>query len=159
MPVRYLTHRHTLKSKWVSIARFPNHKSLWREHGQYQHDRCPTNGPDGKKKAAAFAGELARATNARGIVITVQDEQEIIQDAWGTGESPSAIPYAEMSVEDIRNMLDERVRKIELLDTVTAQGKLDPEPETVVEWGHPVGEICRIADERDADLIVSEARF
>ena len=114
----------------------------------------PTDGSDGAKKAAAFAGELARATGAGIIVITVQDEQEIIQYAWGTGAHPTATPYAEMSVEQIRKMLDERVRNKELPETVAALGELEREPETLVEWGHPVGKICQIAKERDADLIV-----
>jgi len=114
----------------------------------------PTDGSEGAKKAAAFAGDLARSLGATVIVVTVQDEQEIIQYAWGTGYNPSEAPYAEMSIEEIREMLDNRARKKELPETLAALGELDREPESMVQWGHPVGEICRIAKERNADLIV-----
>lgn len=114
----------------------------------------PTDGSEGAKKAAAFAGDIARSLGASVIVLTVQDEEEIIQYAWGAGESPSETPYAQMSIEDIRGMIDKRAKNKELPETVAALGELDTDTESVVEWGHPVGEICRIAKERGVDLIV-----
>jgi nucleotide-binding universal stress UspA family protein len=114
----------------------------------------PTDGSEGAMKAAAFAGDIARSTAARVIVLTVQNEEEIIQYAWGAGDSPGEALYAQKSVEDIRNMLDNRVRNKELPNTVAALGELEQTPEAIVEWGHPVVEICRIASEREADLIV-----
>jgi nucleotide-binding universal stress UspA family protein len=114
----------------------------------------PTDGSEGAKKAAACAGKLARATRARVILVAVRHEEEIIQYAWGAGASDGVAFYAQMSVEDIRKMLDERVRNKGLPDTIAVLGGLDTEPEILVEWGHPVGEICRIAPERCADLVV-----
>ena len=114
----------------------------------------PTDGSEGAQKAAAFAGDIARATGAKVLILTVQDEEEIIQYAWGAGDAATATPYAQMPIEDIRGMLDNRARGKELPDTVAAVGELEEPPESLVEWGHPVGEICRIAKERDVDMIV-----
>ena len=114
----------------------------------------PTDGSEGAQKAAAFAGDIARSLGAKVIVLTVQDEEEIIQYAWGAGDATSAAPYGQMPLEDIRSMLDNRARNKELPDTVAALGDLDEEAESIVEWGHPVGEICRVAKDRGVDLIV-----
>ena len=118
------------------------------------HVLVPTDGSPGARKAAAFAGELARALDARITVLFVQSEELIMPHAWGPGDYPAGSPYGAMSVEDIRSMLEKRVRENELPDTLAALGKLSHAPESLQVWGHAAEEICRFASEHGVDLIV-----
>ena len=118
------------------------------------HVLVPTDGSEGALKAAAFAGQLARALDARISVILVQSEDLIMPHAWGAGEYPAGTPYSSMSVDEIRDMLEQRLREKELPATVRALGSLGQEPESSIVWGHAAEEICRFAKEHSVDLIV-----
>ena len=59
-----------------------------------------------------------------------------------------------MSVDEIRDMLEQRLREKELPATVSALGSLGQEPESSIVWGHAAEEICRFAQEHNVDLIV-----
>lgn len=113
-----------------------------------------TDGSEGAIKAAEMAGDLARALDASVHVVMVQSEDMIMPHAWGVGDYPAAAPYGTMPIEEVREMLEKRVRNNELPETASAVGKLDKEPEQVVIWGHPAKEICSFAEENDIDLIV-----
>lgn len=118
------------------------------------HVLVPTDGSEGALKAAAFAGYLARALDARVSVILVQSEDLIMPHAWGAGAYPAGVPYGSMSVEEIRDMLEKRLQQKELPETVSALGTLGQVPETAIVWGHPAEAICHFATERKVDLIV-----
>lgn len=118
------------------------------------HVLVPTDGSEGALKAAAFAGQLARALDARASVLVVQSEELIMPHAWGAGEYPAGAPYGSMSVEEVRSMLEGRLQQKELPDTVSALGKLAHDPETAIVWGHAAEEICRYATDHNVDLIV-----
>jgi nucleotide-binding universal stress UspA family protein len=119
-----------------------------------KHILVPTDGSDGACKAAAFAGELARALDAKISVLFVQNEELVLSHAWGPGEFPAGAPYGTMPVDDIRQMLQEKAQKKELPDTVDALGEQASEPLAVMSWGHPAEEVCRFAGDNDVDLIV-----
>lgn len=118
------------------------------------HVLVPTDGSEGALKAAAFAGELARALGARVSVLIVQSEDLIMPHAWGAGDYPAAAPYGSMSVEEIRDMLEKRLGQKEIPATVAALGTLGEAPETAISWGQAAEEICRFASECHVDLIV-----
>lgn len=119
-----------------------------------KHILVPTDGSADAAKSAEFAGALARALGARISVLRVQTEDVLLSHAWGAGQFPAGAPYGSMSVDEIRNMLEQRIREKELPDTIAAIGTLSKEPEAVIVWGHPAEEICRFAAERGVDLIV-----
>jgi len=121
---------------------------------EIKHILIPTDGSEGSLKAAAFAGDLARVLQARTTLLMVQSEELVIASAWGTRGFPEGTPQGAMSVEEIRNLLEQRVREKELPDTAAALGKLDQAPALVAAWGHPAEEISRYAGEHAVDLIV-----
>ncbi|MGD8808702.1 MAG: universal stress protein [Gammaproteobacteria bacterium] len=118
------------------------------------HILVPTDGSAGALKAAAFAGELARALKARVSLLFVHAEEVMMSYAWGPGDYPAGSPYGALSMEDVRNMLEQRAREKDLPETVSALGKLPQEPQSTLVWGHPAEEICRFANEHDVDLVV-----
>ncbi len=119
-----------------------------------KHVLVPTDGSEGALKAAGFAADIARALGARVSVLCVQSEDLIMPFAWGPGDQPGATPYGKMTIDEIRNMLEQRARDTELHETMGALGKLGDEPQAVVVWGHPAEEICEFARTQDVDLIV-----
>lgn len=119
-----------------------------------KHVLVPTDGSEGALKAAAFAGQLARALDARVSVLIVQSEDLIMPHAWGAGDYPTAAPFGSMTVVEIRDMLEKRLQQKEVPDTVSALGTLGHTPESAIAWGHPADEICRFAAEHNVDLII-----
>lgn len=118
------------------------------------HVLVPTDGSAGALKAAEFAAVLARALDARVSVLCVQSEDLIIQNAWGAGDYPAGAPSGTMPVDQIRDMIEQRVREKDLRETVSALGELSVEPRADMVWGHPAEAICRFASENAVDLIV-----
>lgn len=118
------------------------------------HLLVATDGSEGARKAAAFAGELARACGARITVLMAQNDHEVISHAWGAGDYPSGAPWATMPVDQIREMLEQRVRTRELPETVAALGESSGAVESTMVWGPPAEQICRFAADHDVDLIV-----
>lgn len=119
-----------------------------------KHIVVPTDGSEGACKAAEFAGELARALDARVSVLFVQADAAIMPHAWGAGDFTATLPAAPMSVEEIRGMLERQAEEKDLPATVSALGALSQAASATVVWGHPADQICRFASESDADLIV-----
>ena len=119
-----------------------------------KHILVPTDGSEGARKAAAFAAVLARALDARVSVLFVQSEEMIVPHAWGPADSLGAPPGGFMSVDEIRSMLEQRVRDKELPDTVSALGTPDLDTQSFVVWGHVAEEIAKFAADRSVDLIV-----
>lgn len=99
-----------------------------------RHLLVPTDGSEGSLKAAAFAGDLARSLQARITLLVVQSDELVIASAWGTRGFEEGTPQGAMSVEEIRNLLEQLVREKELPETAAALGRLDqaPCPVTVV---------------------------
>ena len=112
---------------------------------EINHVLVPTDGSADACKAAAYAGDLARALGARVSVLVVQSEDLIVPQTWGAGG---------MSVEEVRGKLEHEARDKELPATVQALGKLEPAVEQHAIWGHPAEEICRFAAEHNVDLII-----
>lgn len=110
------------------------------------HILIATDGSETALKAAAFGGDLARALDARISVLFVQQDEVIISDAWGAGSA--------MSIEQVRESLEQQARDKMLPASVDAAGPLDQDALTFLEWGRPAKEICRFASEQEVDLIV-----
>ena len=119
----------------------------------FKHLLVATDGSDTARKAATFAGDLARALNARVSVLYVQDDALVITSAWGAAEAAGAAAGASMSVDEIRSTLEQQAKDSALADAVEALGSLDDVKSELI-WGHPASEICRFAREQDVDLIV-----
>jgi nucleotide-binding universal stress UspA family protein len=119
----------------------------------FKHILVATDGSDGARKAAVVAGKLAAALNAHVSVLFVQNKDLVLANAWGAGPPGGTSPGA-MSVDQIRESLEQRTRDNELPDTVNALGTAAQSIQSVVLWGHPADEICKYAREHDVDLIV-----
>ena len=78
------------------------------------HILVPTDGSAGAFRAAEFAGVLARSLAARITVLFVQSEDVVLPHAWGAGQYPVGAPYGSMSVDEIRTMLEQRLRQKDL---------------------------------------------
>ena len=111
-----------------------------------KHVLVATDGSELALKAAAFAGEVARALGARVSVLLVQTDELVVSGAWGAGSA--------MTVDQVRADLEQQAKEKELPETVKALGKLEHEVETVSVWGHPATAITRFAKEQAVDLIV-----
>jgi nucleotide-binding universal stress UspA family protein len=110
------------------------------------HILVATDGSETALKAAAYAGELARAFDARVSVLCVQSDELIVSNAWGPGGA--------LAVDQVRESLEQQAREKELPETVKAVGQLDQDANAVLIWGHAATEICRFASEQKIDLIV-----
>ncbi len=119
-----------------------------------RHILVPTDGSDNASKAAALAGELARAFKARITLLVVIAEESVMPSAWGVRPGPGGGPQGTMTVEQIRSALEQRAREDELPKTQEALGDLDVKPESVTVWGHPADAIRKYAEENEVDLIV-----
>jgi nucleotide-binding universal stress UspA family protein len=119
-----------------------------------KHILVATDGSEGSLAAAAHAGELARAFDARVTVLYVLSEDLVMPHAWAPSGFPDTAPFGAMNIEEIRSLLEDRVNANELPNTAEKLGELDAEPTLVASWGHPAHEICRYAEEEGADLIV-----
>lgn len=119
-----------------------------------KHILVPTDGSEGSSKAAALAGELARALDAKVTVLFVHDERSIVAEAWNAvlpepGGAPGAGPAG-----DARASMEDHALKHQLAETRSAIGEVASGTALVQLWGHPSTEICRYADEHHVDLIV-----
>lgn len=119
-----------------------------------QHILVPTDGSEGALKAAAFAGDLARALNAKVSVLLVHDERAVIPEAWSAAIGQSATASATGAVEAARAAMEKNALNNELTNTRSALGDIASDVELAQMWGHPADDICRHANEHDVDLIV-----
>ncbi len=114
------------------------------------HLLVPTDGSEGALHAAELAGTLARSLDAKVTVLSVQDDNNILVQAWGAGGASDGLG----SVEQVRNSLEKHALENELPKTAAALGQLTNEPALIVAWGHSSEEICRFAEDNNIDLIV-----
>lgn len=119
-----------------------------------KHILLPTDGSEGARKAAAFTGQLARGLGARVTVLTVHSDDIFLPDVWGPGEWPIASPYAGMTVDELRAMIEARSNEKELPATLAALGELPTSVSQVQRWGHAAETICAYAVDNAVDLIV-----
>ncbi|NNC63310.1 MAG: universal stress protein, partial [Gammaproteobacteria bacterium] len=94
-----------------------------------KHVLVATDGSETALKAAAFAGEVARALGARVTVLFVQTDELVVSGAWGAGSA--------MTVDQVRADLEQQAEETVLPETVKAVGKLEDEVEALSVWGHP----------------------
>lgn len=114
-----------------------------------KHILVPTDGSDGSLKAAALAGEFARAFGARVSVLLVQDDRNVVAEAW------NAVATAEQgAVASARESMEKAALDGELTATQSALGELSGNVELQQIWGHPAAAICEFADNHAVDLIV-----
>ncbi|MEO0365449.1 MAG: universal stress protein [Pseudomonadota bacterium] len=114
-----------------------------------QHILVPTDGSEHSLKAAAYAGELARAFNARVSLLSVLDGQAVVAAVWGSVDAAEQSAQSGKSREDCEaDVLSESFP-----ETIAALGALESKPETAHAWGHPASEICDYAKDNDVDQI------
>ncbi len=115
-----------------------------------KHILVPTDGSECSVKAASFAGELARLSNAQVSIQLVQDERSVVASAWNAtaGQSDKG------SVEETRLLLERAAIENEMAVTREALGDIPAGIELFHAWGHPSDEICRFVTEKNVDLIV-----
>lgn len=110
------------------------------------HILIPTDGSTLALKAAAYAGDLARAVRARVTVLIVHNSDLIQQKSWGSG--------AAMSVEQVRAAIEDEAKRKELADAATAVGRQEEPPRVMQLWGHPAEQVVQYALDDKVDLIV-----
>ena len=115
-----------------------------------KHILVPTDGSELSVKAASFAGELARLSNAQVTVQLVQDERSVIASAWNATADQSD----EGSVEETRAAIERAALKNEMQSTREALGEVPAGVELIHVWGHPADQICRFVKQNNVDLIV-----
>lgn len=126
------------------------------------HILLPTDGSEGALHAAAFAGELARALNAKVTVLHVLSEDFLMSHAWGSGGllvgNPEGYlvgePDGMKSVEELRSAVEQEARDKALAETAGALGDLSQEPDLITVWGHASEEITSFAGDNEVELIV-----
>ena len=121
---------------------------------KFEHLLVASDGSEIALKAAAAAGSLARALRARVSALYVHDEEIIVSHAWGLGTAPAGPAPGVLSVDQIREMLEQRANESEIPKTVKAIGETNGKVESIVVWGRPADEICRFAKKNDVDMIV-----
>jgi len=119
-----------------------------------QHILVPTDGSEGALKAAQFAGDMARALNAKVTVLLVQDERSVLSEAWNAAIGHQTADSASGAVDVARTAMEENARQNALANTGAVLGDLASGHELVQVWGHPANDICRYAAEHSVDLIV-----
>ncbi len=126
------------------------------------HILLPTDGSDGSLHAAAFAGELARALDARVTVLHILREEYLVSHSWGpdgfiTGR-PGGFSLEDASgmkpIEEVRSALEEKARGEELAKAAKALGETKGSPDLVTVWGHAGEEITRYANDNKVGMIV-----
>ena len=106
----------------------------------------------GSEHALPYAVSLARANNAHFIVLhAMSASMEIVPDSFNN-VGPATV---ELSSEFIAESLVRSRRQVE--DLISAAGIQDLKPEIIVECGAAVESILRIANSKQADLIMMGA--
>lgn len=101
-----------------------------------------TDGSEAAESAARTGFELARLTGDEVVLVSVW---ELLTGSFG-----SAVPYM-----DERSLEADKIRAQAVLDAaVKAAGEAGVKAEAQLVQGQPAEEICRIAKERDARMIV-----
>ena len=118
------------------------------------HILVPTDGSKGAIKAAAYAGELAKVLGANVTILYVQSDENLLASAWGAGEFYEGVPGGMKPVDEIREVMEKKVREKELPETSSALGEVNAEPQLVTVWGHPAEAIVKYAKENAVDLVV-----
>ncbi|MCP5182028.1 MAG: universal stress protein [Pseudomonadales bacterium] len=114
----------------------------------------PTDGSEGALRAAAVAGDFARALDAHVLILLVLGDELVMPHAWGPGDYPANAPWGKLSIEQVRADIERQAWEKALPDTIAALGELDQSPDISIVWGRPAAEIARHAKEQAVDLIV-----
>lgn len=118
-----------------------------------QHILVPTDGSECSLKAASYACALAQALGSNVSLLVVQSNELIFSHSWGA-DIATGTSYGAMSVDQVRELLTERVRTQELPAALkTFEGLAEP-PACEIRWGDAADEICGYAEEKGVDLIV-----
>lgn len=118
------------------------------EKKMIKHILVPTDGSDCSIKAASYAGDLARLSNAQVTILLVQDERSVIASAWNATAGQNG------PVEEARSKIERAAKDNEIAVTREALGETPAGVELIHEWGHPSEQICRFVQEKNIDLIV-----
>jgi nucleotide-binding universal stress UspA family protein len=123
-----------------------------------KHLLLATDGSSGALKAAAFAGDLARALSAEVTILIVHNQIQLMPYGWGAGEWPLVAPEPTIAFDEMRLDREKYALEHELNDSVGALGESPAEPHIVQIWGHAAEEICRYALDHDVNLIIIGSR-
>jgi nucleotide-binding universal stress UspA family protein len=121
---------------------------------QVKHILVATDGSALSLKAAAYAGDLARALGAAVSVVMVCDEGTVVPEAWGAFGLAAAEGPVPASTEDVRTRIEQRALVDELTDCANAVGELAAEPTKAVLWGRVADQVCDYARQYGVDMIV-----
>ena len=122
------------------------------------HILLATDGSDHAMHAARFAGMLARSTGTDVSIVSVHNDDAVMLNAMGPAIWPATVPYSSMTVEEIRNTVEENAAQTILPETEKACGDGTKIKDTVQLWGQVAEKICEYADDNKVDLIVLGTR-
>ena len=118
-----------------------------------KHLLVPTDGSECSLKAASYAATLAQAMDSRVSLLVIQSNELIFSHSWGA-DIATGVSYGSMSVDQVRELLTDRVRTQELPAALKAFEGLAEPPACEIRWGDAAEEICRYAEDKGVDLIV-----
>jgi nucleotide-binding universal stress UspA family protein len=116
------------------------------------------DGSDGAKRAAAFAGILAKATGAAVHLLLVHDPDVYVISGPGEAAWISSDDYTHLIEGEIGENLRKNVADPAFAAAREALGNVGGQVSEEVIWGHPAETVCRTAEKMKADLIVVGSR-
>jgi len=117
-----------------------------------------TDGSEHATRAAIYAGDLARALNAKVEIITVHSNEILNIQLLGVGAWPGAVPASSVSVEEIKTNVEASTQEGVFDPTIKALGDIKTPVSVHQYWGHAGEIICERASALDCNLIVMGSR-
>ena len=99
------------------------------------HILLATDGSDHALHAARFAGMLSRSTGTDVTIVSVHNDDAVMLNAMGPAIWPATVAYSSMTVEEIRNTVEENAAQTILPATEKACGDGAKIKDKVQLWG------------------------
>lgn len=117
-----------------------------------------SDGSEHALRAASYAGDLARALQAKIEIVTVHSNEILNIQLLGTGAWPGGVPGNPIAVDEVKSNVEAGAIKDIFEPTISAIGELASPPEPHQFWGHPGEVVCEQATAMDCGLIVIGSR-
>ena len=116
-----------------------------------------TDGSEGSLTAARFAASIAEPLGAKITILTVHNDDALIQNVMGPTVLPATIPNSALNFEEFKASTEKHAASTTLADTKAALGDFSNIAVDQI-WGHTAEAICKYAGAKRFDLIVIGSR-
>lgn len=117
-----------------------------------------SDGSEHALRAASYAGDLARALQAKIEIVTVHSNEILNIQLLGTGAWPGGIPGNPIAVDEVKANVEAGAKKDVFEPTIKAIGDIGSPPGTHQFWGYAGEVICEQAAAMNCGLIVIGSR-